>query len=62
MVDDSTLWTVVAGGIYFVPNETHPSVQHYEFGTRRIREIFKVEREFGEASRYHLTADTSCIP
>jgi Tol biopolymer transport system component/DNA-binding winged helix-turn-helix (wHTH) protein len=48
VVDDSTLWTVVAGGIYFVPNETHLSVQYYEFGTRRIREIFKVEKEFGE--------------
>jgi Tol biopolymer transport system component/DNA-binding winged helix-turn-helix (wHTH) protein len=48
MVDHSTLWTVVAGGIYFVPKENHLSVQYYEFGTRRIREIFKVEKEFGE--------------
>jgi Tol biopolymer transport system component len=48
VVDDSTDWTVVTGGIYFVPKENRLSVQYYEFGTRKIRELFKVEREFGE--------------
>jgi Tol biopolymer transport system component/DNA-binding winged helix-turn-helix (wHTH) protein len=45
-VASENLWTVVPGGIYFVPADTPRSLRYFDFASRKIREIFQVERDF----------------
>jgi Tol biopolymer transport system component len=44
---NSELWTVSAGGIYFVPVEAPRSVRYFDFASKQIRPIFEVDRDFG---------------
>ena len=41
-----TLWTIAAKGIYFVPADTPRSLCYFDFTTKQIQEIFKVEKNF----------------
>jgi Tol biopolymer transport system component len=44
----STLhWTVSAGGIYFVPDDAARSVRYFDFGSKQIRPLFEVDKDFG---------------
>ena len=45
-VASENLWTVVPGGIYFVPADTPRSLRYFDFASRKIREIFHVEKDF----------------
>jgi Tol biopolymer transport system component/DNA-binding winged helix-turn-helix (wHTH) protein len=40
------LWTIAAGGIYFVPADTPRSLCYFDFTTKQVREVFKVEKDF----------------
>jgi hypothetical protein len=44
-----TLWLVVPGGIYFVPQEARNSVHNFDFSTKKIRKIFDARNDFGDA-------------
>jgi Tol biopolymer transport system component len=41
-------WTVVRGGVYFVPADSPRSLRYFDFGTRRVREIFEIAKDFGD--------------
>ena len=41
-----SLWALSAGGIYFVPADAPKSVRYFDFGTRQIRPIFEVDKDF----------------
>jgi hypothetical protein len=41
------LWTVVPGGIYFVPVDAPQSLRYFDFATKKIRQIFEVPKNFG---------------
>jgi Tol biopolymer transport system component len=45
-VSNWTLWTIAAGGIYFVPADTPRSLCYFDFTTKQVREVFKVEKDF----------------
>jgi len=45
-VSNWTMWTIAAGGIYFVPADTPRSLCYFDFTTKQIREVFKVEKNF----------------
>ena len=39
-------WTVVSGGIYFEPADAQRSVHYFDFATKEVHQIFKVEENF----------------
>jgi|SRR5882762_2375488 len=41
---DSSLWTIVPRGIYFVPAEAPKSVRYFDFATKPARQIFAVDK------------------
>jgi hypothetical protein len=40
------LWTVVPGGIYFVPVDAPQSLRYFDFATKKIRQIFEAPKSF----------------
>jgi Tol biopolymer transport system component/DNA-binding winged helix-turn-helix (wHTH) protein len=46
-VASENLWSVVSGGIYFVPADTPRSLCYFDFSSRKIREVFHIEKNFG---------------
>ena len=44
---EEELWTVVPGGIYFVPMDAPKSLRYFDFSTKQIRQIFEAQRDFG---------------
>ena len=45
-VNDSSLWTVAPGGIYFVPADASRSIRYFDFATRQIHRVLEVDRAF----------------
>jgi Tol biopolymer transport system component len=46
LLRDAALWTVVPGGIYFVPADEPHSISYFDLSTRHVRRITEVERDF----------------
>jgi Tol biopolymer transport system component len=44
VVNDQSQYTVVAGGIYYVPADAPKSVWYFESATRKVRKIFDAEK------------------
>jgi Tol biopolymer transport system component/DNA-binding winged helix-turn-helix (wHTH) protein len=47
-IRDANLWTVVKGGIYFVPMDAPRSLRYFDFASRKVMEIFHLEKNFAE--------------
>jgi serine/threonine protein kinase/Tol biopolymer transport system component len=43
---DSSLWTVVSGGIYFVPVDAPQSLRYFDFATKKTQQIFEAPKNF----------------
>jgi Tol biopolymer transport system component/DNA-binding winged helix-turn-helix (wHTH) protein len=46
---DASEWTVVPGGIYFVPADAPKSVRYFDFATKQVRQIFEVNKDFQDS-------------
>jgi Tol biopolymer transport system component len=44
-LDDRSHYTIVPGGIYFVPAEDSKSIRFFDFGTRKSRQVFELDKE-----------------
>jgi hypothetical protein len=45
-IDNHSCWTVVRGGIYFVPAADPKSLEYFDFTTRRVRQVFATDKRF----------------
>jgi len=43
-VRNMTLWALAPGGIYFVSPDASRSVQYFDFATKKVRQIFEIEK------------------
>ena len=50
LLKDAALWTVVPGGIYFVPADSPHSIRYFDLSTRRFRRVTEVDRDFNSAN------------
>jgi Tol biopolymer transport system component/DNA-binding winged helix-turn-helix (wHTH) protein len=50
LLKDAALWTVVPGGIYFVPADSPHSIRYFDLSTRRVHRITEVDRDFNSAN------------
>lgn len=50
LLKDAGLWTVVPGGIYFVPAEAPHSICYFDLSTREVRRITEVDRDFNSVN------------
>ena len=46
MVKDYSTWTMVPGGIYFVPVASPRSMRYFDFATKQIRKVFELDKDF----------------
>jgi Tol biopolymer transport system component len=47
-VKDYTTWTLVPGGIYFVPAKAPRSLRYFDFAMKQIRTVFELDKDFSE--------------
>jgi len=45
-LNNYSLWTLSAGGIYFVPDDAPRSLRYFDFATRQIHPVFEVDKDF----------------
>jgi Tol biopolymer transport system component/DNA-binding winged helix-turn-helix (wHTH) protein len=45
-IEDANEWTLVSGGIYFVPSDKPKSLLFYDFSTKKTRQVFSIEKNF----------------
>jgi Tol biopolymer transport system component len=45
-IEDANQWTLVSGGIYFVPSDKPKSLLFYDFSTKKTRQVFSIEKNF----------------
>ncbi len=45
-IEDANQWTLVSGGIYFVPIDKPKSLLFYDFSTKKTRQVFSIEKNF----------------
>jgi Tol biopolymer transport system component len=50
LLKDAALWTVVPGGIYFVPADSPHSISYFDLSTLRVRRVTAVDRDFNSAN------------
>lgn len=50
LLKDAALWTVVPGGIYFVPADSPHSIRYFDLSTRRVRQVTEVDRDFNSVN------------
>lgn len=50
LLKDADLWTVVPGGIYFVPADSPHSIHYFDLSSRRVRRVAEVDRDFNSAN------------
>jgi Tol biopolymer transport system component/DNA-binding winged helix-turn-helix (wHTH) protein len=43
---DYSTWTLVPGGIYFVPATAPRSMRYFDFATKQIRTVFELDKDF----------------
>ncbi len=46
IVKDYSTWTLVPGGIYFVPAAAPRSMRYFDFATKQIRTVFELDKDF----------------
>jgi hypothetical protein len=42
------LWTIARGGVYFVPADSPKSLRYFDFATKKIRDVFEIDKDFGD--------------
>lgn len=47
-ISRANLYTVVQGGIYFVPADAPRSLRYFDFATRKISDVFQLESNFAQ--------------
>ncbi len=47
-VNNWNAWTTVHGGIYFVPVGLPDSLRYYDFASREIRDVLKLQKDFSD--------------
>jgi Tol biopolymer transport system component/DNA-binding winged helix-turn-helix (wHTH) protein len=45
-IDHAAFWTIVPGGIYFVPADAPKSIRYFDFRAKRVRQIFESDKRF----------------
>jgi Tol biopolymer transport system component/DNA-binding winged helix-turn-helix (wHTH) protein len=50
LLKDASLWTVVPGGIYFVPADMPYSICYFDFSARKVRRVTNVARDFNSGN------------
>ncbi len=56
-VSNPHLWTVVPGGIYFVPADAPKSVRYFDFATKQVRQILEIKKELEFSSGLSVSPD-----
>jgi dipeptidyl aminopeptidase/acylaminoacyl peptidase len=46
MIHHAAFWTIVPGGIYFVPADAPKSIRYFDFRAKRVRQIFESDKRF----------------
>jgi Tol biopolymer transport system component/DNA-binding winged helix-turn-helix (wHTH) protein len=46
IIDHAAFWTIVPGGIYFVPADAPKSIRYFDFRAKRVRQIFESDKRF----------------
>jgi hypothetical protein len=45
-MENPAFWTIVPGGIYFVPADAPKSLRYFDFHTKHVRQAFESDKRF----------------